>query len=74
MATQLLFTVTCSLMKLSILVTYLREQHCILSGLNSHSDLGIFPSKLNRVFCYVLLAYTTAWLFGAFFLVLFQCL
>lgn len=34
---------------------------------------GIFPSKSNRWFCYIMLAYTTAWLFGAFFLVLFQC-
>ncbi|ORY17072.1 hypothetical protein BCR34DRAFT_451881, partial [Clohesyomyces aquaticus] len=57
MSMQLIFIVTCSLMKTSVLITYLR----------------IFPSKLNKWFCYTLLAYTIAWMFTGFFIVLFQC-
>lgn len=57
MAIQLLFIITIGLTKVSILMTYLR----------------IFPSKLNRQFCYAMLAYTIAFSIACFFLVLFQC-
>ncbi|KAF2870875.1 hypothetical protein BDV95DRAFT_607990 [Massariosphaeria phaeospora] len=57
MATQLLFVPITALTKISILLTYLR----------------IFPSRLNRLFCYWMMGFTTVWAFGAFFMALFQC-
>jgi hypothetical protein len=57
MAIQLLFIVTIGLTKVSILMTYLR----------------IFPSKLNKRFCHIMLGYTIAFSVACFFLVLFQC-
>lgn len=57
MATQLLFIASIGLTKVSILMTYLR----------------IFPSKLNKRFCYLMLAYTIAFSIACFSLVLFQC-
>ena len=57
MAIQLLFIVSIGLTKISILMTYLR----------------IFPTKINRWFCAVMLVYTLALNVACFFLVLFQC-
>ncbi|KAL5381811.1 hypothetical protein DPSP01_006994 [Paraphaeosphaeria sporulosa] len=57
MAIQLLFIVTIGLTKVSILMTYLR----------------IFPTKVNKRFCYIMLTYTIAFSIACFFLVLFQC-
>ncbi|KAF2852107.1 hypothetical protein T440DRAFT_393792 [Plenodomus tracheiphilus IPT5] len=57
MATQLLFTAIVTLMKVAILLTYLR----------------IFPSRLNKWFCRIMFAYTISMGLVAFFITLFQC-
>ncbi|KAH6633208.1 hypothetical protein C7974DRAFT_167617 [Boeremia exigua] len=57
MATQLLFTVVITLMKVAILLTYMR----------------IFPSRLNKWFCVIMLAYTISLNTACFFVTLFQC-
>ncbi|KAF1929973.1 uncharacterized protein M421DRAFT_381924 [Didymella exigua CBS 183.55] len=57
MASQLLFTVLITLMKTAILLTYLR----------------IFPSRLNKHFCYIMLFYTISLNTACFFVTLFQC-
>ncbi|KAH7412024.1 hypothetical protein DE146DRAFT_263486 [Phaeosphaeria sp. MPI-PUGE-AT-0046c] len=57
MATQLCFTAIITLMKVAILLTYLR----------------IFPSKLNKWFCYIMLFYTISLNTACFFVTLFQC-
>ncbi|KAF1942315.1 hypothetical protein EJ02DRAFT_345760 [Clathrospora elynae] len=57
MATQLLFTAIVTLMKVAILLTYLR----------------IFPSKVNRWFCRIMLFYTVSLNVSCFFVTLFQC-
>ncbi|KAL1604335.1 hypothetical protein SLS59_004131 [Nothophoma quercina] len=57
MATQLLFTTIVTLMKVAILLTYLR----------------IFPSKLNKWFCGTMLFYTITLNVACFFITLFQC-
>lgn len=38
-----------------------------------HHPLGIFPSKLNRWFCYIMLIYTVSLNIACFFVTLFQC-
>ncbi|OAL02110.1 hypothetical protein IQ06DRAFT_346705 [Phaeosphaeriaceae sp. SRC1lsM3a] len=57
MASQLCFTAIITLMKVAILLTYLR----------------IFPSKMNRWFCYAMLFYTITLNISCFFVTLFQC-
>ncbi|KAL6709653.1 hypothetical protein ACN47E_001081 [Coniothyrium glycines] len=57
MAAQLLFTTIVGLMKIAILLTYLR----------------IFPSRLNKWFCYIMIVYTLCMNTSAFFITLFQC-
>ncbi|KAJ4336806.1 hypothetical protein N0V87_005201 [Didymella glomerata] len=57
MSTQLLFTAIITLMKVAILLTYLR----------------IFPSRTNKWFCYIMLFYTVALNIACFFVTLFQC-
>ncbi|KAF2628780.1 hypothetical protein BU25DRAFT_466602, partial [Macroventuria anomochaeta] len=57
MATQLLFTAIITLMKVAILLTYLR----------------IFPSRLNKWFCGVMIFYTISLNVACFFITLFQC-
>ena len=38
-----------------------------------HHPIGIFPSKLNRWFCYIMLLYTVSQNIACFFVTLFQC-
>ncbi|KAF2025151.1 hypothetical protein EK21DRAFT_77115 [Setomelanomma holmii] len=57
MANQLLFTAIVTLMKVAILLTYLR----------------IFPSRLNKWFCRSMIVYTIILSTMAFFFTLFQC-
>ncbi|KAH3977062.1 hypothetical protein HBH51_078270 [Parastagonospora nodorum] len=57
MASQLLFTSIITLMKVAILMTYLR----------------IFPSRLNKWFCHIMIVYTVSLNVSCFFLTLFQC-
>ncbi|CAI6231432.1 unnamed protein product [Periconia digitata] len=57
-ASQLLFVVITMLLKISILLTYLR----------------VFPSATNKWFCYGMLAYTVALSITTFCLALFQCM
>jgi hypothetical protein len=72
MATQLLFTFVVTLMKVAILLTYLRmffPSDCS----TLLTLLGIFPSKRNKWFCYVMLFYTVSLNTACFFVTLFQC-
>ncbi|KAF2689632.1 hypothetical protein K458DRAFT_439887 [Lentithecium fluviatile CBS 122367] len=57
MATQLLFTAIITLMEVPILLTYLR----------------IFPSRMNKWFCRIMLVYTISLNVSCFFVTLFQC-
>ncbi|KAH7067240.1 hypothetical protein BKA63DRAFT_581953 [Paraphoma chrysanthemicola] len=57
MAYQLMFTAVITLMKVAILLTYLK----------------IFPSKLNKWFCRIMIVYTVVLSTIAFFFTLFQC-
>ncbi|KAH8691763.1 hypothetical protein GQ44DRAFT_719929 [Phaeosphaeriaceae sp. PMI808] len=57
LAQQLLFTAIITLMKIAILLTYLR----------------IFPSKTNKWFCRIMLFYTISFNGACFFVTLFQC-
>ncbi|KAL1799857.1 hypothetical protein ACET3X_000199 [Alternaria dauci] len=57
MATQLLFTAIITFMKVAILLTYFR----------------IFPSRLDKWFCRLMIFYTVALNTACFFVTLFQC-
>ncbi|KAI4943455.1 hypothetical protein J4E91_009365 [Alternaria rosae] len=57
MATQLLFTAIITFMKVAILLTYIR----------------IFPSKLDKWFCRLMIFYTVTLNTACFFITLFQC-
>ncbi|USP74052.1 hypothetical protein yc1106_01326 [Curvularia clavata] len=57
MATQLLFTAIATFMKVAILLTYIR----------------IFPAKLDRWFCHLMIFYTVSLNTACFFVTLFQC-
>ncbi|PVH93865.1 hypothetical protein DM02DRAFT_540645 [Periconia macrospinosa] len=58
MASQLMFITTTMLMKMSVLLTYLR----------------VFPSRTNKWFCYILMTCTMVMFIVTFFLALFQCI
>ncbi|KAE8864144.1 hypothetical protein PTNB29_04108 [Pyrenophora teres f. teres] len=57
MATQVLFTLITTFMKVAILLTYFR----------------IFPAKLDRWFCRLMIGYTVSLNIACFFVILFQC-
>ncbi|KAJ6194169.1 hypothetical protein J3E72DRAFT_397492 [Bipolaris maydis] len=57
LATQLLFTAITAFMKVAILLTYIR----------------IFPAKLDRWFCHLMIFYTVTLNTACFFVTLFQC-
>ncbi|KAI4664705.1 uncharacterized protein J4E79_003003 [Alternaria viburni] len=57
MSTQLLFTAIITFMKVAILLTYIR----------------IFPSKLDKWFCRLMIFYTVTLNTACFFITLFQC-
>jgi len=72
LATQLLFVPITAFTKISVLLTYLRT-YLFSCPVPSLTITGIFPSSTNRWFCYVMLAFTTAWGIAAFTAALFQC-
>lgn len=53
---DILFPISCSLTKISLCLTYLR----------------LFPSREDRIFCYVLGAFVTLYTAACIFLMLFQ--
>jgi hypothetical protein len=74
MSTQLLFTAIITLMKVAILLTYLRKLESSKSRpVCSLQPLGIFPSKINKWFCRVMIFYTISLNLACFFVTLFQC-
>jgi hypothetical protein len=74
MSTQLLFTTIITLMKVAILITYLRKPQNLHYGcLIAHIRIGIFPSKTNKWFCHIMIFYTLTLNISCFFLTLFQC-
>lgn len=74
MASQLLFTVIIALMKVAILMTYLRKSSDTPPAKSiTHDRPGIFPSKTNKWFCRIMIAYTVGFNFACFFITLFQC-
>jgi hypothetical protein len=74
MAYQLLFTTIVTLMKVAILLTYLRKTiNCTTSIQLANIEAGIFPSKTNKWFCYIMMFYTITLNFSCFFVTLFQC-
>ncbi|KAL5118778.1 hypothetical protein ACEQ8H_003281 [Pleosporales sp. CAS-2024a] len=76
MSTQLLFTVIITLIKVAILMTYLREsteKSASQSRHAAHPWTGIFPSKTNKWFCCIMIFYTVSLNFACFFVTLFQC-
>ncbi|KAF2794414.1 hypothetical protein K505DRAFT_304089 [Melanomma pulvis-pyrius CBS 109.77] len=54
---DILFPISCSLTKISLCLTYLR----------------LFPSKVDRIFCYVISTFVTLYTATCVFLMLFQC-
>ncbi|KAF2120488.1 hypothetical protein BDV96DRAFT_267591 [Lophiotrema nucula] len=56
-AADILFPISCSLTKISLCLTYLR----------------LFPSRTDKIFCYVLSSFVTLYTIACIFLMLFQC-
>ncbi|KAH7130603.1 hypothetical protein B0J11DRAFT_256598 [Dendryphion nanum] len=56
-AADILFPIACSVTKISLCLTYLR----------------LFPSKTDKIFCYVLSVFVTLYTVACIFLMLFQC-
>lgn len=73
MATQLMFTAIITLMKVAILLTYLRKLLRLSMTSHSYHTQGIFPSRMNKWFCRAMLFYTVTLNIACFFVTLFQC-